>query len=77
MDLQHVDPARVGVPVTLVAMTPDAIAPAWQVRELYERLGPGHELVEVLSTCGHDGFLIDVGVFSEVVARFLDQGRSS
>ncbi len=71
MDLQDVDPARVRAPVTLVAMEPDAIAPLWQVRELYERLGPGHTLVEVNTTAGHDGFLTDVETFRRVLGRFL------
>jgi homoserine acetyltransferase len=47
------------------------------VRQLFELLGPGHQLVEVGSTCGHDGFLTDVEVFGEVVARFLEERRSS
>jgi homoserine O-acetyltransferase len=71
MDLQDVDPARIGVPVTLVAMEPDAIAPAWLGRELHEKLGPGHELVEVRTTAGHDGFLTDVETFRRVVSDFL------
>ena len=71
MDLHRVDPGRVGVPVTLVSMEPDAIAPAYQMRELHERLGPGHELIHVPSACGHDGFLTDVEGFSGIVERFL------
>ena len=73
MDLHRVDPTRVAVPVTLVAMDPDSIAPAWQVRQLFQQLGPGHELIEVHSTCGHDGFLTDVAVFGEVIAGFLEK----
>lgn len=71
MDLQDIDPARVRAPVTLVAMVPDAIAPAWQVRELHERLGRGHRIVEVATSAGHDGFLTDVETFREVLANFL------
>ena len=71
MDLQDIDPARVRAPVTLVAMDPDAIAPAWQVRELYERLGRGHRLVEIASRAGHDGFLTDVETFRKVLTDFL------
>jgi homoserine O-acetyltransferase len=73
MDLQDVDPSRVRAPVTLVAMEPDAIAPTWLVRELHERLGPGHELVEVHTSAGHDGFLTDVDTFRRVVGEFLAQ----
>ncbi len=73
MDLQDVDPQRVGIPVTLVAMEPDSIAPAWQVRDLYERLGTGHELIEVTSTAGHDGFLTDVNTFAGVLTGFLER----
>ena len=76
MDLHQVDPSRIGVPVTLVAMEPDAIAPAWQVRQLFGLLGPGHELVEVASKCGHDGFLTDTAVFSQVMRTFLENLRS-
>ena len=75
MDLQRVDPAKVGVPVTLVAMEPDSIAPVWQVRQLHEQLGPGHQLIEVASSCGHDGFLTDVDLFGDVVGTFLEQRR--
>jgi homoserine O-acetyltransferase len=77
MDLQDVDPAKVRAPVTLVAMEPDSIAPTWLVRELYERLGPGHELVEVPTTAGHDGFLTDVETFRRVVGEFLAKSTSA
>jgi homoserine O-acetyltransferase/O-succinyltransferase len=71
MDLHRIEPEKVGVPVTLVAMEPDSIAPAWQVRQLHERLGAGHELIEVPASCGHDSFLTDLDTFSEVVRGFL------
>jgi homoserine O-acetyltransferase len=77
MDLHQVDPAAVRAPVTLVAMEPDSIAPAWQVRQLAEQLGSGHELIEVPATCGHDSFLTDVGTFSEVVRTFLERRLTS
>lgn len=73
MDLHHVDPARVRVPVTLVSMEPDSIAPAWQTRALFEKLGAGRELIEVASTSGHDGFLTDVDVFTGIVRDFLEK----
>jgi homoserine O-acetyltransferase len=78
MDLHRVDPARVGIPVTLVAMEPDSIAPAWQVRELYDQLGAGkgHEFFEVPASCGHDSFLTDVELFGGVVGRFLAKPRA-
>jgi homoserine acetyltransferase len=56
-------------------MDPDSIAPAWLVRELHELLGPGHELVEVHTTAGHDGFLTDVEAFRKVVLDFLQVAR--
>ncbi len=71
LDLHRVDPGRVGAPVTLVAMDPDVLAPAWQVRELHRRLGPGHRLVEIASLHGHDAFLTDVEAFTSVVEAFL------
>jgi homoserine O-acetyltransferase len=77
MDLHRVDPETVRAPVTLVAMEPDSIAPAWQVRQLHEMLGPGHDLIEVEATCGHDSFLTDVAVFSEVVRTFLEKRRGA
>lgn len=77
MDLHSVDPSQVGAPVTLVAMEPDSIAPAWQVRQLHELLGPGHELIEVAASCGHDSFLTDVGTFNEVVSTFLAKRRTA
>lgn len=77
MDLHRVDPASVRIPVTLVAMEPDSIAPAWQVRQLHEQLGEGHELIEVPGTCGHDSFLTDTEVFSGVVREFLERRRGT
>lgn len=77
MDLHQVDPGQVDVPVTLVSMEPDAIAPAWQMSELYELLGPGHDLIQVPSACGHDGFLTQVEVFGGIVTRFLDRQQSA
>jgi homoserine O-acetyltransferase len=76
MDLHRVDPAAVRAPVTLVAMEPDSIAPAWQVRQLAELLGPPHELIEVPATCGHDSFLTDVDTFTGVVSTFLEKRRT-
>ena len=78
MDLHRIDPADVRIPVTLVAMEPDSIAPAWQVRELYEQLGSGrgHEYFEVPASCGHDSFLTDVELFGDVVAKFLAKPRA-
>ena len=72
MDLHHVDPTRVAIPITLVSMEPDAIAPAWQTRALYEQLGPGNKLIEIESSCGHDGFLTEIEVFSGIVRGFLE-----
>lgn len=78
IDLNRVDPSQVGVPVTLVAMEPDSIAPAWQVRQLYDQLGPGHEMLEVPASCGHDSFLTDTETFGGVVSDFLaKRGRAS
>ena len=73
MDLHQLDPAKVALPITLVSMEPDSIAPAWQTRSLYEQLGAGHELIEIESSSGHDGFLTDVGVFTGIVRRFLEK----
>lgn len=75
LDLHRVDPSRVAVPLTLVSVDPDAIAPRWQMQELHRLLGPGHELVEVGSVRGHDAFLTDVELFDGIVRRFLDRPR--
>ena len=75
MDLHRIDPHAVRAPVTLVAMEPDAIAPLWQMRELFDQLGPGHELIEVRTSCGHDGFLTDVEVFDPLIRRFLERAH--
>lgn len=72
LDLHRVDPAAVTVPVTLVSVHPDAVAPRWQMRELRRRLGPGHGWIEVESLRGHDAFLTDVEVFDGILRRFLD-----
>ncbi len=57
LDLHQVDPARIRVPVTLVAVHPDQVVPMEQMRALARMLGTYGRLIEFESCYGHDAFL--------------------
>jgi homoserine O-acetyltransferase len=56
IDLHQVDPGRIRVPVTLVAILEDQLIPLADMRALQARLGAA-SLVELSSLYGHDAFL--------------------
>lgn len=74
LDLHRVDPSRIRVPTTLLAVEGDTLVPLWQMRELERRLGGPRRLVEVRSIYGHDAFLKDIEPISRVVRDALFQG---
>lgn len=76
VDLHRVDPARISTPTTLVSVEGDALVPPWQMRALAERLGGPTRSIEIPSIYGHDAFLKEVGVVSEIIhATLYERGE--
>lgn len=71
IDDHRVEPADISVPVTLVAIEGDAIAPPWQIRDLARLLGSHARLVEIQSRFGHDAFLKETAAISNILIRTL------
>ena len=70
-DLHAVNPARIGVPVTLVAAERDAVVPRSQQEELARLLGAPCRLVDLPSLHGHDAFLTDTNTLGHILRRAL------
>jgi homoserine O-acetyltransferase len=77
LDLHHVVPEDIHVPVTLVSVDTDTLVPPWQMRELASRLGGSSRLVELKSRFGHDAFLKEPRAISEVIAASLSSNGLS
>jgi homoserine O-acetyltransferase len=71
LDLHDMDPASIRIPLTLVSIHPDAIAPRWQLERLAARVSGPCRLVCVDSPRGHDAFLTDHDAFASVITDFL------
>ncbi len=72
-DLHHVDPARIHVPVTLVAVDGDTLVPGWQMQQLAQRLPGDVDLHTISSLYGHDAFLKEVYALSAILRSTLSQ----
>lgn len=72
IDLHHVDPARIRVPTTLVAVDSDTLVPVWQLRALAAALGGRARLICIESLYGHDAFLKEVAAVSEILRSTLN-----
>ncbi len=72
IDLHRVDPTRIHVPVTMVAVVEDQLVPLSDMRELRDRLAGNCRLVEISSLYGHDAFLKETEVLRDVFAQALD-----
>ena len=72
IDLHQVDPARIRIPVTLVAIIEDQLIPLADMRSLKARLGGETSLVELSSLYGHDAFLKEGDALQPVFARALE-----
>jgi homoserine O-acetyltransferase len=66
IDLHHVDPERVRVPLTLVGVRQDQLVPLSLTRELAAACGSHCELRELNSLYGHDAFLKETAFFSNL-----------
>lgn len=70
IDLHRIDPAKIRVPVTLVAVHEDQLVPLSDMRELAQRL-PSAEIIELSSIYGHDAFLKEASALKIVFTRAL------
>ncbi|HEV7388039.1 MAG TPA: homoserine O-succinyltransferase [Gemmatimonadaceae bacterium] len=59
LDLHSVQPERITVPTTVIAVSSDRLVPIAQSRELARRLSGPSQLIELDSPVGHDAFLGD------------------
>ena len=69
IDLQQLEPERIGVPVTVVAVSEDRLVPVEDARVLAARLRGPVQLHVLNSSYGHDAFLKETGA----IARILEQ----
>jgi len=76
IDLHRVDPARIAVPVTLVAFREDQLVPVEVVRELAAALPGRCRLVELHSRFGHDAFLKEGALLAPAIAAALEEDPS-
>lgn len=72
IDLHHVDPTRIPVPVTLIGFKQDQLVPIEEVRLLYSQLPQPRHCFEFDSIYGHDAFLKEVELMSGVLYHVLN-----
>lgn len=77
IDLHEVDPARITVPTTLVSVDSDALVPPWLVDELADASPGVARHVTISSIFGHDAFLKEVGLVSDVIRSALRSSEVS
>lgn len=73
IDLHRVDPSRIRVPVTLVAVREDQIVPLADMQSLKSRLAGPAKLIELSSLYGHDAFLKEIDALRAVFATDLGE----
>jgi homoserine O-acetyltransferase len=71
LDLHRVDPSRVRVSTSLLAVREDTLVPPWQLQELQGRLGAPCTLEEISSIYGHDAFLKEIDAVNRFVSSAL------
>ena len=67
IDLHRVDPARIGVPTTLVAVHGDRLVPPEDVHELAAGIGAPTRVHVLRSLFGHDAFLKETVLFDALL----------
>ena len=72
IDLHRVEPERVVVPMTLVAVLEDQLVPIRDMRTLRDRVGGPCQLIEISSVYGHDAFLKEADVLRDVFHQAFD-----
>ena len=71
IDLHRIDPDKIAVPLTLVAVDCDALVPAADVRSLADTV-PGARFHLLHSRFGHDAFLKEESQVAAVISDFLE-----
>jgi homoserine O-acetyltransferase len=71
IDLHRIDPAKIGVPLTLVAVDQDGLVPPDDIRSLADRI-PGSSFHLIHSRYGHDAFLKEDAEVGAIINTFLD-----
>ena len=71
IDLHRVDPAEVGVPVSVIAVEGDRLVPMSDAVALVEGLGPNGRLRVLRSPYGHDAFLKETDRIDTLLAAEL------
>ena len=71
IDLHRIDPAEIGLPLTLVAVDSDALVPAADIERMAARV-PGAALHRISSRFGHDAFLKEEAQVGAIITCFLD-----
>lgn len=72
IDLHRVDPLKIRVPVSLVAVHEDQLVPLSDMRALASRLRSA-EIIELSSIYGHDAFLKEASALKLVFTRALGE----
>jgi homoserine O-acetyltransferase/O-succinyltransferase len=73
IDLQAVEPERIRVPVTVVAVQEDRLVPLEDAYRLSERLGGETRLRVLRSEYGHDAFLKETDAIARILGEALAQ----
>jgi len=71
IDLHRVDPQKISLPTTLVAIREDQLVPLSDMQELHKQLAGPKTLIELSSLYGHDAFLKEVDALRTVFAQAL------
>jgi homoserine O-acetyltransferase len=72
IDRHQVDPSRIACPTLLIGAETDQLVPPEQMRSLAEHLAGPVDLHVLPSLYGHDMFLKDTGLISDLIAAFLE-----
>ncbi|HEX5648766.1 MAG TPA: homoserine O-succinyltransferase [Steroidobacteraceae bacterium] len=72
IDLHRVEPERIVVPMTIVAVLEDQLVPLADMRLLRDRIGSPCQLIEISSVYGHDAFFKEADVLRDVFHRTFD-----
>lgn len=76
IDLHHIDPAQIYIPVRLIGFASDRLVPLADLCELQRSLAGQASLDVVDSRCGHDGFLVEHQRLAPLLTDALDLASS-
>lgn len=72
LDSHRVDPARINVPATIIAVAQDQLVPPADMRALATALGGPASYHEISSIFGHDAFLKEVLALTPIIKNALE-----